>query len=122
MKTIMTGVTTKKGNHFIIPLPAKRVVCESCDGEGTELYGGLKGCVISDENMADDDFREAYFGGHYDVQCSHCKGMRVVDVVDVDRLTPKMAERYWRAVDESFRNAAEAESERRYFERARGDR
>ncbi len=66
---------------------------------------------MSDESMADPDFRSAYFGGDFDVPCSFCKGLRVTDVVDEDRLTKKMLERYWRALDE-----------KRYFERAWGER
>lgn len=118
--SLKVWVITKKGNQFEVLLPAKRIVCPACDGAGTELRGGLKGVVISDENLADDDFREAYFGGRYDVACSECKGLNVVEVVDEDRLTKKMAERYWRAVDEDAASDREYEAEQRYFSRGVG--
>lgn len=120
--TIKTWILTKKGNSFEVILPAKRIVCDYCNGSGTELRGGLKGCVISDESLADPDFCQSYFGGDYDVACSECKGLRVLDVVDEERLSVKMAERYWRAIDD--RNASDAAdaAERRYFERAMGER
>jgi hypothetical protein len=121
MKTIKAWVTTKKGNRFETILPAKTVVCPDCDGTGTELRGSLKGAVISEESMADDDFRESYFGGDYDVQCSCCKGRNVIEVVDVERLTPKMADRYWLAVEEKAQHDAEVAAERRYFARACGE-
>lgn len=121
MRTIKSGVITKKGNYFVVELPARRIVCEFCDGEGTELRSSLKGCVISDENLEDEDFRRSYFGGEFDVSCSHCKGRRVLDVPDTDKMTVKMAERYWRAVDDVMRSQAENEAEQRYFARARGE-
>ncbi len=118
MRTLLkTWVTTKKGNSFEVPLPAKRIVCWACDGNGTELRGGLKGAVISEENLADPDFCRSYFGGDYDVSCSECKGLRVLDVVDEDALTKKMAERYWRAVEDTRRSDAEHEAEQRWFSR-----
>lgn len=113
-------VTTKKGNAFEVPLPAKRIVCPGCDGAGTELRGGLKGAVISDENLADPDFRESYFGGDYDVACSECDGKNVVLVVDEDQLTGKMADRYWRAVEDARRSDAEYAAEQRWFSRGVG--
>lgn len=121
MKTIKAWVTSKKGNQYQILLPAKKVVCPACDGSGTELRGGLKGAVISDENLNDPDFRESYFGGDYDTQCSYCTGLNVVTVVDEDALSPKMLDRYHRACDETERCNREIEAERRYFARASGD-
>jgi hypothetical protein len=115
--TIKAFVTTKKGNSFEVLLPAKRIVCWACEGAGTELRGGLKGAVISDENLADPDFRASYFGGDYDVPCSECKGRNVVDVVDEDALTKKMAERYWRAVEDKDASDRERAAEQRWFSR-----
>ena len=115
MKTIKAWVETKKGNQFEILLPAKRVVCPSCEGDGTELCGGLNGVAISDENLADPDFRRSYFGGDYDVACSHCGGLRVVDVVDEEQLDQKMRDRYLRAVDSAHRADLETYYEQRRF-------
>lgn len=117
-EVIKAWVITKKGKSFEVLLPSMRAVCPGCNGDGTELRGGLKGCVISDESLSDPDFRQSYFGGDYDVACSECKGLRVVDVVDEDRLTPKMKDRYFRAVDEANQAEAECAAERRFFERS----
>lgn len=114
---LLTDVITKSGRYFTLELPAKRVVCPACDGCGTELRGGLKGAVFTEDDMieAGDEFREDYMNGAYDVACSHCKGRNVVLVVDESQLTAKMRERYYRAID--ARNAADAEdaAERRWF-------
>lgn len=121
MKTIKADVLTKRGNSFEVELPSKRIVCDECGGEGTELRGSLKGHVVSDESLSDPDFRQSYFGGDYDVPCSCCEGKRVIDVVDEENLTPKMADRYWRAVEDKRRSDAEYAAEQRYFARARGE-
>jgi predicted methyltransferase len=105
-------VLTKKGNYFEVKVKSKRVVCPSCEGEGTELRGGLKGLAISEEALQDDDFREAYFGGGYDVACSHCEGKRVVDAVDEEALSKKMFARWEKALIEKQRFEAEVRAER----------
>ncbi len=122
MKSIKAWVITRKGNSFEVALPAKRIVCDACNGEGTELRGGLKGLCISDEALEDPDFCRSYFGGDYDVPCSECKGLRVLDVVDDERLSVKMADRYWRAIQDARDSDAADAAERRYFERAGGER
>lgn len=58
---------------------AAYTVCPVCDGKGSHVDPAIDGNGLSAEDFADDpDFREAYFGGSYDVQCSGCRGMRVV--------------------------------------------
>lgn len=110
---ILATVLNKFGVEFELSLPAKRIVCPCCDGAGTELRGGLKGLAISDESMQDDDFRESYFGGDYDVQCSECKGENVVLVVDETKLSPRMLERYHRALQAKQDYELEKAHERR---------
>lgn len=122
MLILKVWVETKKGNSFECSLPAKRIVCPACDGSGTELRGGLKGAVISDENLADPDFRESYFGGEFDTQCSECQGLNVIVAVDEEQLSPKMLERYFRAIDSAVKSDREYAAEQRYFERAMGER
>ncbi len=89
MIKIKTEFLCSKGGYYSKEVRAKRIVCYECNGEGTELRGGLKGAAFSaDEvNEWDDETRENYFGGAYDVECSECKGRNVVDVVDFDALT-----------------------------------
>lgn len=97
---------------FEIELPAKRIVCTECDGTGAVLCDSLRGLALSADDM-DPDFSEAYFDGNYDVCCRECNGKNVIDVVDEESLTPKMLERYYRAIDNRNAHLAEVESERR---------
>ena len=110
---IKAVVETKKGNVFEVMLPATRVVCYACDGSGTELRGGLKGAVLDEESLHDEEFMERYMGGDYDTHCSECKGANVLVVVDEDALTPKMLDRYNRHLDSESKYRAEVEAERR---------
>ncbi len=119
---ILVQVLTRKGNSFEVKLPSKVIVCPDCNGSGTELCGGLKGAVISDESLEDPDFCRSYFGGDYDVACSRCNGRNVIDAVDEERLSKKMLERYYRQVESDARYEAEERAERRFWERAYGER
>jgi hypothetical protein len=107
-------VITKKGNQFQVLLPAKRIVCPTCDGEGRHVNRAIDGNGISAEEFAEDpDFMESYMAGHYDVRCEECNGKRVIEEIDTDALTPKMLERYYRALDEEQAHRAEMAAERR---------
>lgn len=67
--------------------PAKYAVCDLCDGKGTHVNPSIDAHGISaDEFDNDPDFAEDYMRGRYDVQCYACNGLRVVPVVDRDRL------------------------------------
>lgn len=111
---------SKEEGYYQIEFPCSRMVCPSCDGEGTELRGGLKGAVFTSEDFAEDpEFAENYFGGRYDVACSECKGRNVVDDLNVeelwDKLTPQQQEDRQRYCDDES-----AAREEEYGERIRG--
>lgn len=77
-KEITIRYQDKEGTEVEIQVPARYEVCRDCNGEGTELYGSMKGYAYSAEEFHDDpDFAEAYIGGNYDVACSTCRGQRV---------------------------------------------
>lgn len=68
-------------------LPAKFEVCDTCRGKGSHVNPSIDGNGLTAEDFAEDpDFREDYFSGVYDVTCHECKGLRVVPVIDYDRL------------------------------------
>lgn len=113
-RTIKVFVTTKRGNGFEVDLPCKRIVCSRCEGTGKHVNPNIDGHGIDPQEFIDDpEFEENYFGGLYDVTCEECKGERVLDVVDEKKLTKKMRDRYYRALDEIRACEQEAESERR---------
>jgi RecJ-like exonuclease len=53
-------------------------VCWRCDGEGKHVNEALDGFSTSEEIWQDDEFRENYFDGVYDVTCTVCKGRTTV--------------------------------------------
>ena len=92
-----------------VRLPVKFAVCPTCDGKGTRVNPNIDGNGLSQEDFDDDpDFREDYMAGVYDVQCDHCDGLRVIEVVDEDRADPKLLELYF---DQEQEAAAEWASE-----------
>ena len=48
------------------------LICDDCDGDGTHVRDALS--APSNEMLEDEDFREAYFDGAYDVRCARCGG------------------------------------------------
>ena len=101
-----------------VEMPARWVVCEECQGSGTELYGSLKGHAFTmDEMNEDPEFRENYFGGAYDVQCSRCKGRTTVPALYREGMTDeqkammethdRIDEAYWEAKYQDDRIASQ---------------
>jgi len=70
------------GEEYSLALPTARVVCPGCDGEGSRTNPAFDGNGLSMELRRDRDFMDGYMSGVYDVGCSECKGMRVVDEID----------------------------------------
>lgn len=69
-------------------LPTRFELCPRCQGHGTHTNPAIDGHGISPEEFAEDpDFEDAYFAGRYDVTCQDCNGLRVIEVVDEERLT-----------------------------------
>jgi predicted methyltransferase len=68
-------------------LPKHKIVCPTCDGDGTHVNPAVDGNGISPDQFREDpDFEEAYFSGVYDVRCEECEGKNVVEVIDEDLL------------------------------------
>lgn len=76
----------KDGTEVEYDLPARFEVCTRCQGAGSHVNPSIDGNGLTHEDFAEDpDFAESYFRGDYDVQCSVCKGTRVVPVPDLSR-------------------------------------
>lgn len=70
-------------------------VCGTCEGKGSHVSPGIDAHGITAEEWDrdwDQEDREAYFTGRYDVTCSECRGRRVVPVADERHLTAAMKE------------------------------
>jgi len=71
-------------------IPSKREVCPDCDGTGEHLHRGLRVGFTREEfreTFDDDESREGYFSGRFDVPCETCRGRNVIEVPDVERMT-----------------------------------
>jgi hypothetical protein len=97
-------------------IPACYTVCPRCHGNGKHVNPSIDGHGISgdDECWDDDDFREMYFGGGYDVTCEECDGVRVVLVVDEDRASAEQLAHYGKHQEAEWEDEAMARMERMY--------
>lgn len=89
---------TRGGYLISLRLPTKFDVCSRCEGKGTHVNPNIDGNGITAEEFAEDpEFAENYFSGLYDVRCEECDGLRVVQVVDEDRIFGKLKQAKYRA-------------------------
>lgn len=76
-------------------LPARLEVCGTCDGKGSHVNPSIDSHGITGEEWArdwDDESREAYMSGRYDVQCYECAGKRVAPEIDTRNLSEAQKE------------------------------
>jgi hypothetical protein len=96
--------------------PMKLVPCGTCNGTGKHVNPSIDcGGISQDDFDADPGFREAYFGGAYDVTCYGCSGAKQLPIVDEDALDAEDKAKYerWRAyADEVARDEADYAAER----------
>ena len=91
-------------------------VCPRCCGEGTHVNPSIDGNGISaDEwyNEWDDESREMYLTGGYDVTCEECHGSNVVDVLDETRTLKVIVDRWNEWIHDEWAYRAECAAERR---------
>ncbi len=97
-------------------VPVKYAVCETCEGRGTHVNPSIDAHGIGAEEWAndwDDEEREAYHSGRYDVSCAECKGVRVVEVLDEERAESEVIAAWNQWQRDSWSSYAESEAERR---------
>ena len=73
------------GEEVTVKLPANKEICSRCDGDGTIVNPNIDGHGISSEeweNEWDEDSREMYMSGGFDVTCPLCKGEKFLLVPD----------------------------------------
>lgn len=103
-------------NDQAIKLPTHRIVCPRCHGNGEHVNPSIDGNGIStdDECWQDDDFREGYLSGRYNVTCEECHGRNVVDDVDWDALSDELRARLEAAYQEEADDLATRRAESGY--------
>jgi len=87
-----------EGWEYEAELPVTYEVCDRCRGKGSHVNPSIDGHGITAEEWHgpdwDDESREMYLTGGYDVPCEECDGKRVVPVVDEKKCNPETLERY----------------------------
>ena len=113
-----TNNQSGKGNALFIDtengpvrIPSRFEVCPRCEGHGKVDHPAFSNGLTESDFAEDEDFRENYFAGRYDVCCPECDGKRVTLVPDEDRMTEGQRE----ALAEFYRGRAEDA----YFKRMR---
>jgi excinuclease UvrABC ATPase subunit len=68
--------------------PARYAVCPTCRGKGSHVNPSIDAGGITGEELGewDDDERESYLNGRYDVACYQCGGERLVPEIDKSNL------------------------------------
>jgi hypothetical protein len=75
--------------------PAVWEICDNCLGDGKTdplaFAGGFTRAALDEE-----EFRERYFAGAFDVTCEHCNGRGSIKEPDMDRIEsdPSLARRF----------------------------
>lgn len=89
-------------------LASKFEVCPKCEGKGKHDHPAFSNGITSEEweRDWDEDSREGYISGRYDVKCSKCDGLRVIEVIDESR-TPKDILKQYRDTQRALRECDE---------------
>lgn len=108
-----------KGELRVFMLPAERVVCPTCSGNGHHFRSDLDENRMIEliEEDGDDEEMEHYRRGGYDQTCQECKGRNVVDQVDWDAFSeafPKESRKIYYYDKSVASSAAYAASERAF--------
>ena len=98
----------------IIPSTVK--VCFTCQGRGSHVNPDIDSHGITADEMSElgEDFQESYFSGVYDVDCTQCKGNKVIAVVNHEACNIRQL-----ALVEEQQSYIDQENEERYH-RSRG--
>ena len=86
-------------------MPSDIVVCPRCNGRGRHVNPSIDGDGFTGEEWAemDEDFKDSYWNGHFDVVCSVCNGLRITAKIATDRLNAEQ----WELLYEQERNEAD---------------
>ena len=107
--TISVELTFEDDSFEYRDVPAKWVICETCDGDGKRGNPAFDGMAYPGDE--DPDFWFEYFNGTYDVRCDECDG---TGKVQEPQLEPGEEEdAYWRTLQNKADHAALIASERR---------
>jgi hypothetical protein len=94
-------------------LPMRYCVCGTCGGKGRHVNPGVdaNGITSSEWSDWDEEEKEAYFSGRYDVDCYECGGEKVVPEINEEMADPKLLQqlRTWQREEADYRAVRAAE-------------
>ena len=104
----------EQGDDEQIEVPIAFSVCQTCEGRGSHTNPSVDCNGISGEDFErDQEFREEYYSGVYDVSCYGCNGKRVTPDIDVQRCDPDILKKLRQQQEEDAEFRRIEESERR---------
>lgn len=119
MKITVSGEDADGGFDEEIEVPARWEICQTCRGNGTHVNRNIDGNGITSEQWDewDDEEREGYFAGRYDVKCEDGCHDGKVQVVDYESCTSEQKKQVDEC-DEQQRANARYDAEDRATRRA----
>lgn len=113
----MEKISFEMDETLYLPFPCQMQVCGTCDGKGKHVNPSIDSHGISAaewEEDWDEDDRDDYIGGLYDVTCYECHGANVVPtLVPIDETKDPLRARILKFMEEcaECRAGCDAESE-----------
>jgi hypothetical protein len=100
-----------------ISVSTKWEICAHCEGNGRQENPAFSNGISGEmwEHEWDEDEREAYLRGAYDVACRECNASGKVRAPVLDSLTDAEREGYERALEDRADYERECRYERRYL-------
>lgn len=80
---LIVEIENDDGEEETFEIPARFDVCQTCGGFGKYVNPSIDAHGIGAEEWAtewDEEERERYMSGAYDIECASCEGRRVVPV------------------------------------------
>jgi hypothetical protein len=100
------------GEYVEEELPSRWEICSRCEGEGKHSNPNIDGHGITASEWWgpdwDDESREMYMSGGYDVACHACGGPGKVLVADESRMDEETRKRYEKYCEDRRADEAEA--------------
>lgn len=100
-----------------VEIPSRFDVCDRCRGKGVHDHPAFSNGITADEWNGpdwDDDSRETYMSGGYDVTCEECGGLRVVLVADEERMTDEQRRLWEQHCEWEYQDRMERRNQERF--------
>ena len=114
--TLLFTYEDDDGNEVEVHVPFKWEICDRCRGDSTHVNPSIDGNGITAsewEEEWDDESREMYMSGGYDVACHDCGGSSKVKEPDESVLTEDERRRWDKHCEDEMHYRMMCEAERR---------